>query len=207
MDAKPLQPRIPEIFVARQPVLDRERNLIAYELLFRATEGALQARVMDDALATARVVERAFGGLGIDTVVGGAMAFINVDAESLMSGLIETMPADRVVIELLETIRIEPRIVRRCRELKDLGYRLALDDFSRVTAEYYPLLDLVDIVKVDVLALDPASLAEVVRLLKPWGAKLLAEKVECDQRARDCLALGFDLFQGFYFGRPALLGA
>lgn len=202
-----MRPRAPEVFLARQPVLDRERNLIAYELLFRASQGELEAQVTDDALATARVVERAFGKLGIDTVVGGAMAFINVDAESLMSRMIETLPTDRVVIELLETIEIEPRIVNRCRRLKELGYRLALDDFSRLTTDYYPLLELVDIVKVDVLGLDAESLDEIVRLLKPWGPKLLAEKVESQERARDCLALGFDFFQGFYFGRPAVLGA
>jgi EAL and modified HD-GYP domain-containing signal transduction protein len=202
-----MRPNTPEVFVARQPVLDRERNLIAYELLFRASKDEAQARVSDDALATARMVKHAFSDLGIDTVVGGATAFINVDAESLMSRMIESLPADRVVIELLETIEIEPRIVSRCRRLKELGYRLALDDFSRLTSDYYPLLELIDIVKVDVLALDPQSLAEVVRLLKPWGTKLLAEKVESEEHARDCWALGFDFFQGFYFGRPVVLGA
>jgi EAL and modified HD-GYP domain-containing signal transduction protein len=202
-----MRPNTPEVFVARQPVLDRERNLIAYELLFRASKDEVQARVSDDALATARMVKHAFSDLGIDTVVGGATAFINVDAESLMSRMIESLPADRVVIELLETIEIEPRIVSRCRRLKELGYRLALDDFSRLTSDYYPLLELIDIVKVDVLALDPQSLAEVVRLLKPWGTKLLAEKVESEEHARDCWALGFDFFQGFYFGRPVVLGA
>jgi EAL and modified HD-GYP domain-containing signal transduction protein len=193
-----------EVFVARQPVLDRERNLIAYELLFRSSEAQAEARVMDDALATSRIVTRAFRDMGIETVVGGAKAFVNVDAESLMSGLIETLPQDRVVVELLETITVDDLIVRRCRDLKDKGYRLALDDFSRYSAAYDPLLELVDIVKVDVLSLDSAALAEVVRLLKPWRRKLLAEKVECRQRARDCLALGFELFQGFYFGRPAI---
>ena len=200
-------PHAPEVFVARQPVLDRERNLIAYELLFRSCGSQAEARVTDDALATARVVTHAFCDLGIDTVVGGAKAFVNVDAESLMSKLIETLPTDRVVIELLETIQVDDSIVRRCSELKQKGYRLALDDFSRYSATYDPLLELVDIIKVDVLSLDSDSLAEVVRLLKPWRRRLLAEKVDCRQRARDCLALGFDFFQGFYFGRPAILAA
>jgi c-di-GMP-related signal transduction protein len=195
--------RAPEVFVARQPVLDRERALVAYELLFRGENG--QAHVTDDALATASVVTRAFQDLGIDTVVGGAKAFINVDAVSLMSSLIETLPADRVVIELLETIHIDRSIVRRCRDLKTKGYRLALDDFTRYGPEYEPLLDLVDIVKVDVLSLDQHSLSELVGLLKPWRRTLLAEKVESLQRARDCLAMGFHLFQGFHFGRPALV--
>jgi len=195
----------PEIFVARQPVLDRARNLVAYELLFRSSESMAEARVADDAAATAGVVTRAFRDLGIETVVGGATAFVNVDAVSLMSNLVESLPSDRVVIELLETIAVDRTIVRRCRDLKAKGYRLALDDFSRYGPEYEPLLELVDIVKVDVMSLDPASLADVVRLLKPWRRTLLAEKIECRQRARDCLAMGFHLFQGFYFGRPAIL--
>jgi EAL and modified HD-GYP domain-containing signal transduction protein len=196
--------RASDVFVARQPVLDRERNLIAYELLFRSCAEAAEARLDDDALATTAVVTRAFRDRGIETVVGGAKAFINVDAESLMSGLIETLPADRVVIELLETVSIDRSIVRRCRDLKAKGYRLALDDFTRYGPEYERLLDLVDIVKVDVLSLDAASLSELVALLKPWRRTLLAEKVESLQHARDCLAMGFHLFQGFYFGRPAV---
>jgi EAL and modified HD-GYP domain-containing signal transduction protein len=196
--------RAPEVFVARQPVLDRERNLIAYELLFRGSGDAGEARVTDDVQATT-MVARALRNLGVRTVVGGAKAFINVDAASLMSGLIETLPADRVVIELLETISVDRSIVRRCRDLKAKGYRLALDDFTRYGREYEPLLDLVDIVKVDVLSLDQAALSELVGLLKPWRRTLLAEKVESLQHATDCLRMGFQLFQGFYFGRPTLL--
>jgi EAL and modified HD-GYP domain-containing signal transduction protein len=197
--------RAPEVFVARQPVLDRDRNLVAYELLFRSPSNHEEARRPDDAFATAGVVARAFGDLGIDTVVGGAKAFINVDEVSLMSSLIERLPAERVVIELLETICVDRSIVRRCRDLKSKGYLLALDDFTCYRPDYEPLLDLVDIVKVDVLSLDAASLAEIVALLKPWKRTLLAEKVESLQRTRDCLAMGFHLFQGYYFGRPAVL--
>ena len=195
----------PEVFIARQPVLDRSRNLIAYELLFRSADGNGKRPAIPDQNATASVVSRAFGEVGIETVVGGAKAFINVDAVSLMSDLIERLPADRVVIELLETISIDHSIVRRCRQLKQKGYRLALDDFTRYGREYEPLLDLVDIVKVDVLSLDAESLSELVALLKPWKRTLLAEKVESQQHARECLAMGFELFQGYYFGRPALV--
>lgn len=194
-----------EIFLGRQPILDRKRKVVAYELLFRSSRDEREAHVTDDALATARVVTRAFHDFGIYTVVGKAMAFVNLDAESLLSAMIETLPRDRVVLELLETIEIDRHIVRRCRELKAKGYRLALDDFTRYDESYEPLLDIVDIVKVDMLALDARSLAELVHLLKPWHRRLLAEKVESLRRARQCLALGFEFFQGFFFSRPAIL--
>lgn len=121
--------------------------------------------------------------------------------------MIDTLPRDRVVLELLETIDIDSYVIRRCRELHAKGFHLALDDFARYDESYEPLLDVVDIVKIDMLMLDAESLSELVRLLKPWHRRLLAEKVESLTRIRQCLALGFEFFQGFFLGRPAVLAA
>ncbi len=195
-----------EFFLARQAILDRQRNLVAYELLYRGADVTM-AHVSDDALATAHVVRRAFSDIGVETVLGKCRGFINVDAELLLSHRIEALPAAQVVIELLETIDIDAQVVRRCSELKQKGYRFALDDFCAYGAQYEPLLDLVDIIKIDVLQLDRAALGELVRRLKLHRPMLLAEKVDSLERARQCLALGFDLFQGFFFAKPALLQA
>lgn len=194
----------PDVFLGRQPILDRCLQVVAYELLFRAGAAGV-AEVDDDSLATAQVIRQAFREVGIRTVVGDCAAFINVDAPTLLGRTIEALPPERVVIELLETITVDARILRRCRELKDLGYRLALDDFIRYEDAYAPLLELVDIVKVDVLRLDHAYLDRLVARLRPWSLQLLAEKVETRRDVRACLDLGFNLFQGYYFGRPAML--
>lgn len=195
------------VFLARQPIFDRAQRLIAYELLFRAGPEQQAPQITDDHAATAQVITRAFGGLGIRTVVGASSAFVNCSAESLLSDIVETLPPSRVVLEILETVAIDDQIVRRCRELRAMGYRLALDDFSNYSDAYEPLLDLIDIVKVDLLLVEPGRLGELVRRLKLHPARLLAEKVESRERVRECLALGFDLFQGFFFGRPSLLAA
>jgi c-di-GMP-related signal transduction protein len=117
-----------DVFVGRQPVVDRRRNVVAYELLFRSGQDR-EAHIISDSLATSQVVDRAFRDLGLLTVVGAQKAFINADASTLMRRDIELLPADRVVIELLETIEVGKAMVNRCRELKAKGYRLALDDF------------------------------------------------------------------------------
>ncbi|MBI2312309.1 MAG: EAL domain-containing protein [Betaproteobacteria bacterium] len=202
-----MRTRSSDVFLGRQPIVDRERRVAGYELLFRSSAGAAEARVSDDARATAQVVARAFHDIGIRTVVGNSRAFINLDAESLLSGMVEALPRDQVVLEILETVDIDEHIVRRCRTLKAKGYRLALDDFTRYSEAHEPLLEIIDVVKIDVLQLDDASLSRLVRRLKLWPAALLAEKVDTAQRLRRCLALGFDLYQGFFFGRPAVLGA
>lgn len=195
-----------DVFLARQPILDRRRQLVAYELLFR-DDGSGEARITDDARATAQLIARAFRQLGLNGVIGRSTGFVNVDAEMLMSARVEALPRDRVVLELLETVSIDCSVVERCAELKHLGFRLALDDLCAVTDEMEPLLDIVDIVKIDVLQVDPESLAGLVKRLRLHPAKLLAEKVDTLERARQCAALGFDFFQGYFFARPSLLAA
>lgn len=195
-----------EVFVARQPIVDRRRQMVAYELLFR-DDGSGIAHVSDAARASAQVIGRVFHQLGMDTVLGPCTGFINVDAELLMSRSLESLPRERVVLELLETVTVDDEIVQRCAQLKRLGYRMALDDFCAIAPAYEPLLELVDIVKIDILELDADSLAQLVRQLQRYPARLLAEKVDTLEKARRCLALGFDLFQGFFFCRPQLMSA
>jgi EAL and modified HD-GYP domain-containing signal transduction protein len=193
-------------FIGRQPILDRQRKVVAYELLFR-NAGENEAHITDPFAATRRVVELAFRRQGLSTVLGGSRAFVNVDEEFLLSRLVEGLPPERVVLEVLETVRADEHILRRCRQLKAKGYRLALDDFYREDTALAPLLELADVVKVDLSLLDAAGLADLVRRLRPRPLRLLAEKVDSAERVRRCRALGFQLFQGFHFGRPSMLAA
>lgn len=195
----------PNPYLGRQPILDRANNVVAHELLFRSEEGGGEARVRDGALATAHVIRRAFRDLGIHTVVGRTKAFINVDAEFLLSRLIETLPQDGVVLEILETVDVDEKILRRCRQLKSQGFHFALDDFFRYDETCDPLLDIADIVKIDLHKANQQSLVVLVKRLRLRSVTLLAEKVDSAECARQCLALGFDLFQGFLYGRPTVV--
>ncbi|MBW8370528.1 MAG: EAL domain-containing protein [Thiobacillus sp.] len=194
-----------DIFLGRQPILDRDQRIVAYELLFRSgnTTGVT---VTDDMQATASVIHHAFSEMGVQTVLGTQLGFINVSADMLQSDLVELLPRTQVVLELLETIIVTEAVVERCRALKQMGFTLALDDFM-FDESYRPLLALVDIVKVDLLLHTQDELRAAVSQLKQWPVKLLAEKVDSTEQAAYCHALGFDLFQGYYFARPAVLSA
>lgn len=194
-----------DIFLGRQPILDRDQRIVAYELLFRTGHTA-GISVTDDMLATTSVIHHAFSEMGVHTVLGTQLGFINVSADMLLSDMVELLPRDQVVLELLETITINEAVIDRCRELKQQGFTLALDDFV-YDDSYRPLLSLVDIIKVDLLLHTQDELQAVVAKLKPWPVKLLAEKVDSAEQADYCHALGFDLFQGFYFARPSVLTA
>jgi len=194
-----------QFFLARQPILDRNESLCAFELLFRSAEKSLEAGVVSDTHATAQVMLNAFGDMGIANVLGAHKGFINLDAEFLYSDMVELLPRKQVVIELLETIKIDDEIISRCRDLKAMGFCLALDDVLELGDDIKPLLDLVDVIKLDLTQIAPAELPALVKEFKKYPVKLLAEKVEDREQASACLEVGFDLFQGYYFARPEML--
>ena len=133
-----------DMFIARQPIVDRKESLVAFELLFRSARGSVESGVesgaVDDTQATAQVLVNAFGEMGIADVLGAHRGFINLDAEFLHSDLIELLPKHQVMLELLETIKIDDSIIARCHELKAKGYSLALDDVVELKDEIKPLL-------------------------------------------------------------------
>lgn len=194
----------PSFFLGRQPILDRRQNTVAYELLFRAGFTA-EAAVADDVAATSSVIAHAFGALGIDAVLGQCRGFINFDAGLLMSDVVELLPAERTVVELLETIDIDSAVIDRCRSLRRQGFQLALDDVTQLDAGREQVLPLIDVVKVDIPATPTDEVAALVNRLRRPGVQLLAEKVDTRAQADWCLDLGFDLFQGYFFARPVLL--
>ena len=192
-----------EIFLGRQPILDRDQRVVAFELLFRS--GRTQAAgVTDDMQATASVIQHAFREMGAQAVLGHHLGFINVNAEMLLSDLVEILPREQVVLELLETVTVTDAVVERCRALTQMGYRIALDDFV-FDDSYRPLLALAGIVKIDLMQHTDDALRALVGQLRQWPVKLLADKIDSHEQADFCRALGFELFQGYYFAKPAVL--
>ena len=193
-----------DFFLARQPILNRDQRLVAYELLFRGSSDN-QAVITGDAVAATATVIAHASDLGMEQVVGLQLAFINVDAVALMSDFIGFLPHHRVVLEILETVRPTPALLARISELRQAGFRFALDDVVLDTPDVLQLLPLVDVIKVDIAQLTPDELPRLAQVLAVSRKKLLAEKVETMAQFEQCLALGFDFFQGYYFARPVIL--
>jgi EAL and modified HD-GYP domain-containing signal transduction protein len=193
-----------EVFVARQPIFDAEDRLRGYELLYRHSGTAVRAEGATTHRMSKDVFLHSVLGFGLDRVTGGADAFINFSREMLTGRLYELLDPRVAVVELLEEVEPDEGTIAACRALRDAGYRLALDDFVyRPEAE--PLLECAEVVKLDVLNATVAELAATVERLRPFGVRLLAERVETREVRDACLALGFELFQGYHFSRPEIL--
>ena len=195
------------LFLGRQPILGREQQLFAYELFFR--DGLIatgnRAEILDPTHATATVIANAFAELSNNDVLGPYRAFINVGLDILFGDLIEALPQHLVALEILESVKPTPEVLARCQQLHDLGFMLAVDDVIEVNESSRPLLALADIIKVDIQNMEADRLRAVVEQLKPFGKKLLAEKVETAEQLSLCQSLGFDLFQGYFFAKPTLI--
>jgi EAL and modified HD-GYP domain-containing signal transduction protein len=193
-----------QLFLGRQPILDREQRLVAYELLFRNGSRNF-ADVTDGVQATATVIANAFTELGVEAALGSHRGFINVDEQFLFSDMLELLPRHAVVLEILETVPPTEAVVERCKALKAAGFTLALDDVIQLEPAFAELLSLVEIVKVDIQPLSRVQLMQLTMKLKPMGKQLLAEKVDSREQMEQCLKLGFTLFQGYYFAKPTII--
>lgn len=195
-----------DLFIARQPILDRELTLRAYELLFRPTARAEAAGGHDPNHMASQVILGALSDIGLDELVGDCFAFVNVTREVLLAGLGEVLPPEVAVLELLEHIEPDAEVLAAVDHLRGLGYIIALDDYVD-HPRFAPLLDRAHIVKIDVLEADLDAVAALVVRLRSSrrSLKLLAERVETYAIYERCRALGFDYFQGYFFARPQTL--
>jgi EAL and modified HD-GYP domain-containing signal transduction protein len=191
--------------VGRQPIFDRELEVLGYELLF-CTGDHSSVNIVDHHAATSTVVLNALSEIGLQRIVGSRRAWIKVSREFLLGGLAITVPPDLVGLQLLENQLIDDEFVRSISDLRRRGYRIALDNY-RYSADTEPLLALVDIVKLNLPDLGHDGFAEQVRLLRNFEVILLGTKIETHEDHRFARELGCQLFQGFFYQRPELVAA
>ena len=193
-----------DIFIGRQPIFDRNLNIQGYELLYRHTETDGYANVMDGDRSTSNVLVNSLVEIGIESLVGEHRGFINVTQYFLEHPELIVFAPGKVVLEVLETVEANDRLIAGIRQLKKQGHTIALDDFS-FADNLRPLVELADIVKIDVLAMDSKAVEQIVAELVPSGVQLLAEKIETYAQFEWLQTLGFQLFQGFFFAKPKIV--
>jgi EAL and modified HD-GYP domain-containing signal transduction protein len=192
-----------EIYIGRQPIVDKERSLVAFELLFRTADGSPETE--NSAMAAAGVIVNAFTEFSVQDTLGPHRGFINVDRELLMSDLLAALPPQRIALELTGAIEPDDAVITRCKQLRAAGYRLALDQVTAFDTRVKKLLPYANMVKLDTMNMDDALLARFVSALGRLPLLLIADKVETPERAEHCMKLGFHLFQGYHFARPQIL--
>ncbi len=193
-------------YFARQPILDPNGHIVAYELLYRSSTLNHAGRL--PLYATEQVLVNALNLIGLSNLIEpGERAFLNIDETILFDETLHAVPKEFFVLELLEEIVFTPRIVERVGELHRQGFRFALDDVECSTEtmrNLAPVLPFIDVVKLDL----PQSLEQArpyVERFRSAGIRVLAEKVETREEFEAFRDIGCELFQGFFFARPTII--
>jgi c-di-GMP-related signal transduction protein len=189
-------------FIARQPIFNLQRDVFAYELLFRrGMQNSCEGLNMEH--ASALMVDTSFL-IGLHNLTEGRRAFINCTREFLLGEYISLFPREKVVVEILETVEPDQEVVDACRRLKHDGYLLALDDFVETPA-WMPLLKLTDFIKVDFRLTSREEQKALAERHRARGIRMLAEKVETPDEYNIAKEMGYTLFQGYFFCRPEIV--
>jgi len=216
-----------------QPIVRSDGELFAYEVLGRGTHPDLpDAPLPLFEIAESLNLEVPFSemlreiGLKLAQSHGvDVPCFLNIhpaevtDAPRLLRTLQdfrERMPDRAAVLEIHEGAVTDLKQMREVRrQLNTLNIGLAYDDFGAGQARLLEVAEVPpDYVKFDMALIrdiDKASdarqsmLTMLVNFCQESGIKTLAEGVARSEEADACRRLGFDLYQGFHFGRPAPL--
>jgi c-di-GMP-related signal transduction protein len=195
---------VPNAFVGRQAILDREQQVFGYELLFRSNNQDNFFAATDGDRASCQTMNTALNVMGLQAIIGSNLGFVNITRKLLLRRMYTVLPKEATVIELLENVEPDSDVISACRRLKDDGYLLALDDFVFAPG-YEPLLDLADFVKIQFLGVSPEERRTITDRFAKSKINLIAEKVESRDDFEEGLRLGYSYFQGYFFCKPEIM--
>lgn len=192
-----------DIFLGRQPIFNRTMDVCAYELLYRSGQNNA-ADFKDADQATVRVILNTLVEMGLDNIVNNGKAFINFSKNFLVGKYPILLPANRVVIEILEDVKVDSELMGALIDLQQAGFSFALDDVTNIE-RVYEFRTLSSIIKLDLMQINRLELPNLISAIKQQGFKVLAEKVETQAEYNQCRRLGVDYYQGFFLCKPNII--
>jgi len=189
-------------YVARQPIVDRNKKTVAFELLYRDGQENSFPDVSADYATKSILINQIL--VHQKRILDGKKGFVNFGYESLLERLPFDFPNENYVVEILETCPPSDQLYDLVVELKKEGYKIALDDFvpSEAWRRFYHYID---IIKFDITTYSIAQAAEYLKTLKNYNIRFLAEKVETYEEFHHAKKCGFHYFQGYFFSKPEMV--
>lgn len=193
-----------DVFVARQAILNRHKDVYGYELLFRSDPQKNGYDGTDSWASTSQVIANTLFSAGLEGILSGKRAFINFDRAMLLDGCFSILPKDTLVIEVLETVEPDEEVLAACARLNEDGFTIALDDFVH-HSKFEPMIQTAHIIKVDMRITSRPEQERLVKKYSKQGIRMLAEKVETLEEFEWAFKIGFDYFQGYFFTKPVVV--
>ncbi|NQZ93382.1 MAG: EAL domain-containing protein [Moritella sp.] len=190
-------------YIAKQPILNSTRHIVAYELLYRdSLENTFP--IINAEIATQRLVHEHLLSSNINKLVDNKPYFINFTEKSILDGLPHKLINKPVVVEVLEDVPPTEAILKALTQLKNMGFTIALDDFI-YSEDWLPFFGVVDIIKFDITLTSFKEIKALKPLLAKHEISILIEKIETESQFKQAKNLQSAYFQGYLFSEPEIV--
>lgn len=188
-------------FMARQPILDRRQEAVAFDLAFYPADS------QDDASGSGEVIDHVltnFIELNLLKVVSELRGFIDVDSRAIMSDVFSHIPRTKFIFNLGDGIPTTEDMLARLSQLNEQGFMFSVNEEGNDGESLAKLLPMTEVVRFDVRRFTREQLVQLTSQPQFTDKKLLADNVDTLPQFEACLALGFDYVKGYYFARPVI---
>lgn len=190
-------------YIAKQPILNSARHVVAYELLYRDSLDNTFPTINAE-IATERLVNEHLLNSNINELVNNKPYFINFTEQSILTGLPQKLINKPIVIEVLEDVPPTKAILQALTKLKSMGFTIALDDFI-YSEDWLPFFSIVDIIKFDITLTSFKEIKTLKPLLEEHEISILIEKIETESQFKQAQNLHSKYFQGYLFSEPEIV--
>lgn len=190
------------IYIGRQPILDSNTNLRAYEILYKESQAVLNR------YSSASIINNVLNKFGTHLLLGDRRGFVKIDEKFLMHDIIFSIPNEFFVFSLLESVEINEKTLERIAELHEKGFVLSLESFTLDDAymlEYKSLFEYLSFIKININTNSSRHARELIAVLKTYSITIVADNVTTLSEYNQAITLGCEWFQGYFFAEPVII--
>lgn len=184
-----------ETYMVRQPIVNADQKVIAYEVLYQQDETALYNHKGENDSTAANTIEHFLLEIDSEKFFDGKRAFVTFTPNLLMKNIPRIFSEDKLIIQIEDNSIIHPLAQKIIYRYKKQGYRIAIRGFE-FSPRYFGILDVVDIIKLDFSNPDNSSLLNVVNIGKSFNKEIAAYNVDSPEAYDRARELGCNYIQG-----------
>jgi len=194
------------VYLGRQPILDANGNLVAYEVLYR--DSAKASHVSNDRFASASVISNILNKFGTNALLGNRKAFVKIDEKFLLHDVIFLIPKEFFIFSIFEDVKMTDRVIERIQQLHANDYQLAINDITlneNNSRKYSKVYKELSYIKVNINKDVNPEIKEVISDMKAHNIKIVGSKIEDNEQYELAKEFGCDMFQGYFFAEPNIV--
>ncbi|MCL1848239.1 MAG: HDOD domain-containing protein [Clostridiales bacterium] len=181
-----------DAYIARQPIMNREEKVVAYEVLYHQDSSTLYNQ-RDFRVANA--IAQFFTQIDNSNFLEGKDAFLTFTPNLLMQNIPRIFVEDKLIIQIEDNVLVHPVAQMIIQRYKKQGYRLALVDFE-FNNRYFNILNSINILKVDFSDPESDSINTSISIAKRFNKEVAAYNVNSPEAKQKAIELGCDYYQG-----------